>query len=264
MGGYRTLKGVVPYQWKIKFHQHKDFPKYVAARAKNRLKGQLPIPPGKLIYLVAGHRDPRAFLESGRSTNEAIRRLLSKHGLNVKQFGAVLDFGCGVGRIMRYWNTTQGPRWHGTDYNPQLIEWCRNNLKFAEFRVNTLSGKLSYESESFDFIYVFSVFTHLNERLQFFWINELLRVLKPGGYLYFTTHGDYYAGKLKPEELQQYNSGKLIVREEERSGENICAVFHPVSYVHEKLTQDLIVMDFVPGGDESDSVHDVHLVRKPV
>jgi ubiquinone/menaquinone biosynthesis C-methylase UbiE len=184
--------------------------------------------------------------------------------LQIEQFHSVLDFGCGVGRVMRNWHKTPGPNWHGTDYNPELINWCRNNLKFAEFRINELGGQLPYEAESFDFIYVFSVFTHLNEPLQFFWINELSRVLKPGGYLYFTTHGEYYLSELNEREREQFASGKLVIREEDRSGENICAVFHPVSYVKGTLAQDLVVVDSVPGGKQSDSLHDVHLVRKPV
>lgn len=264
MGLYQTLKRAVPLSWKIGYHQHKEFPKHLAARVKNRLDAQLPVPPRKLMFLVAGHHDVREFLRSGRATNEAIRRLLNKHGVKIEQLDSVLDFGCGVGRIMRHWNTTQGPKWHGTDYNPDLIKWCKYNLKFAEFRVNTLSGQLPYEAESFDFIYVFSVFTHLSEPLQFFWINELSRVLKPGGYLYFTAHGDYYLEELSREEREQFLVGKLVIREEHRSGENICAVFHPVSYVQEKLAQNLTVVDFVPGSDETDSKHDVHLMRKPL
>jgi SAM-dependent methyltransferase len=264
MGLYQTLKRAVPLKWKVGFHQHRQFHQYLATRVKNRLDSQLPIPPGKLIYLVAGHRDPGAFLESGRGTSNAIRRLLNKHGLKIEQFDSVLDFGCGVGRLMRNWNETQGPKWHGTDYNPNLINWCKTNLTFAEFKVNTLSGQLPYAAESFDFIYVFSVFTHLSEPLQFFWINELSRVLKPGGYLYFTTHGEYYLSCLSEKEREQFLSGELTVRDEDRSGENICGAFHPVSYVQQTLVQDLIVVDFVPGGDQSDSVHDVHLVRKPL
>ncbi|HZI63026.1 MAG TPA: class I SAM-dependent methyltransferase [Pyrinomonadaceae bacterium] len=264
MGLYQTLKRAVPLQWKVGFHKHKRFPKYLAVRVKNRLDAQLPIPPGKLIYLVAGDRDVGEFLRSGRATNEAIRSLLNKHGLKIEQFDSVLDFGCGVGRVMRHWHKTHGPKWNGTDYNPELINWCRNNLKFAEFRINELSGQLPYDAESFDFIYVFSVFTHLDEPLQFFWINELSRVLRPGGYLYFTTHGEYYLPDLSKEESEQFLSGKLAIREQHRSGENICAVFHPVSYVQEKLAQNLIVVDFVPGGDQSYSLHDVHFVRKPL
>lgn len=264
MGLYQTLKRAVPLEWRVGFHEHKELPRDLAARVRNRFDAQLPLPPRKLIYMVAGHRNLEYFLQSGRATTETIRQLLNKHGLKIEQFESVLDFGCGVGRIMRHWRMTHGPQWHGTDYNPELINWCRNNLKFAEFRVNTLSGQLPYEAESFDFIYVFSVFTHLNEPLQFFWINELSRVLKPGGYLYFTTHGEHYLSGVTAAEREQFLAGKLVIREEHRSGENACAVFHPVSYVREKLARELNVVDFVPGGRETDTLHDVHLLKKPL
>src|SRR5687768_1561936 len=86
MGLYQALKRVVPLEWKIGFHEHKNLPKHLARRVKNRLDAQLPLPPGKLIYLVAGHRDVDLFLQSGRTTNDAIRSLLNKHGVKIEQF----------------------------------------------------------------------------------------------------------------------------------------------------------------------------------
>ncbi|HET8782333.1 MAG TPA: class I SAM-dependent methyltransferase [Pyrinomonadaceae bacterium] len=263
MSLYRTLKHAVPLEWKVGFHEYKVLPKYYATRVKNRLDGEPAIPPAELIYLVAGHRDPQRFLETGRATNEAIRGLLTKHDVDVEQLGAVLDFGCGVGRIMRHWRTTTGPAWHGTDYNPALVDWCKNHLKFCQFEVNTLSGELPYEPNTFDFIYAFSVFTHLSERLQFFWIDELSRVLKPGGYIYFTTHGEHYLSTLTPDEMKQFHGGELVIREDKQSGSNFCAVFHPVSYVHEKIARNFKVIDFIAGGEHSHSLHDVHLLQKP-
>ena len=264
MSLYQTLKRAVPIEWKVGFHEYKVLPGYYAARVKNRLEGEPPIPPGDLIYLVGGHRNPRQFLNTGRKANEAIRRLLKKHDLKIEQFGAILDFGCGVGRIMRHWRTIKGPAWHGTDYNPDLVNWCSSNLKFSEFRVNTLSGELPYAPETFDFIYAFSVFTHLSEPLQFFWINELARVLKPGGHIWFTTHGEYYVVTMTPEEKQIFENGELVVREQQQSGSNFCAVFHPTSYVHERLAKNFDVVDFIAGGQNSDFLHDVHLLRKPL
>lgn len=264
MSLYQTLKRAVPLEWKVGFHEYKVLPQYYATRMKNRLGGEPPIPPADLIYLVAGHRNPQQFLETGRATNHTIRRTLQKHNLEVDQFGAVLDFGCGVGRIMRHWRMTKGPAWHGTDYNPALVEWCKSNLPFAEFRVNELAGELPYEPETFDFIYAFSVFTHLSEPLQFFWINELSRVLKPGGYVWFTTHGENFVSALTADELKKFRSGELVIRKDDQSGSNLCAVFHPVSYLHEKIAQDFDVIDFIPGSEQSDLSQDVHLLRKPL
>ena len=37
-----------------------------------------------------------------------------------------------------------------------------------------------------------------------------------------------------------------------------------MSYVHDRVARDFTVIDFVPGGEQSDFLHDVHLLRKPV
>ena len=264
MSLYQTMKRAVPLEWKVAFHKRKNLPQHLALRVSTRLSGQPPLPPGNLIFFVTGNENPQWFLNSGRSASQAIREILAKHDLKIEQFSSVLDFGCGVGRIMRHWTTTRGPSWHGTDYNPQLIEWCRENLKFAQFNVNTLSGKLPYEDHSFEFIYAYSVFTHLNETLQFFWINELSRVLKPGGYIYFTTHGNYYLKGLTPEEREQFQRGQPVVREQQESGSNYCAVFHPPDYVHETIAKDFVVIDHIPGSDQGRSAHDIHLIKKPI
>lgn len=263
MSLYQTLKRAVPLEWKIAFHKNKTLPRHVALRVSNRLSGQPPLPPTNLIFLVTGNESPEWFLNSGRSASDAIRQTLAKQDLKIDQFSSVLDFGCGVGRIMRHWSSIEGPAWHGTDYNPQLIEWCKQHLKFSQFNVNTLDGKLPYDDATFEFIYAYSVFTHLNEELQFFWINELSRILKPGGYIYFTTHGHYYLKGLTPEERAQFDRGEPVVRKQQDSGSNFCAVFHPPAYVHETVAAGFEVVDFIPGGD-GQLPHDVHLIKKPV
>ena len=264
MSLYQSLKRAVPLEWKVAFHKHKSKPWYLTVRASNRLGGKLPLPATNLIHLVTGRESPEWFLDSGRAHSQVIRDTLARHNLKIEHFTSILDFGCGVGRIMRHLSSTPGPQWHGTDYNPQLVEWCRDHLKFSQFKVNTLSDKLAYADESFDFIYAYSVFTHLNERLQFFWMGELSRVLKPGGYIYFTTHGEYFVQGMKPDERELFEKGRPVIREEQQSGSNFCASFHPPKYVHETLAKNLIVVDFVPGNEHGWSDQDIHLVKKPL
>ena len=55
---------------------------------------------------------------------------------------------------------------------------------------------VDYPDATFDLIYAFSVFTHLAPAGQTFWIAELTRVLKPGGCLFLTTHGEHYLPQL--------------------------------------------------------------------
>ena len=262
MSLYKTAKGVVPLEWKVAFHRFKFLSRNLTDRAKNRIERQPPIPPNELIYLVTGHHSAKAFLDGGRSASQAISEILASNGLRFEQFESILDFGCGVGRIIRHWS--KGPMLYGTDYNPDLIKWCHDNLKSANFNVNELSGRLPYDSETFDFIYSFSVFTHLNEQLQFHWINELSRVLKPGGYLYITTHGECYFEALSASEQEQFRNGQLVIRAEDHSGSNVCAVFHPPTYVQKTLAGDLLSADFVQAGAKGDSLHDAHLLKKRI
>ena len=71
--------------------------------------------------------------------------ILYKNGLSMEKFDAVLDFGCGIGRVIRHLRNVHGPCYYGTDYNPKLIAWCRHNLKFARFSTNHLVGKLGFK-----------------------------------------------------------------------------------------------------------------------
>jgi len=263
MGLYRLGKRVVPHEWKVSMRSTKTLPKDVAVRVWNRLTGGIPLPPGELIHLVSGHRSPSRFLRRGRVVSKTIRETLDMNGLEIERLHAILDFGCGVGRVMRHWNLLLNAALHGTDYNPTLVEWCKENLKFAEFRVNADSGGLRYESGTFDFIYAFSVFTHFSEPLQLFWINELSRVLKPGGHIYFTTHGDYFFPQLSVEEKNRFLNGELVVRGAEHSGSNTCAAYHPPAYVRENMARDFSMMDFIPGRVEGDLLHDIYLFKKP-
>lgn len=232
-------------------------------RAAHRGHG-LPLPPPKLMHLVAASEDVAWFLEGGRRAASALRNVLARQGVALESLGAILDFGCGSGRVLRHWHDLKGPDLHGTDYNPALIDWCAESLPFARFRVNGLDAGLSYEDETFDLIYALSVFTHLTEARQVFWMTELTRVLRPGGYLFVTVHGTHYLPQLGASDRQRFADGKLVVVGSNREGSNDCAAFHPESYVRQTFRQGLEVVDFVPEGALGNPRQDVVLMRKPL
>lgn len=214
----------------------------------------LPIPPGKLIVLVGGHNDASAFLEGGKTIAKSIQDVLQSHSLCMERFSAVLDFGCGCGRIIRYWKTLPATRVYGTDYNSELIRWCSTNLPFANFRVNAFLPPFDYPAHCFDFAYAFSVFTHLTEAAQFAWMRELARVIKPGGYLLITTHGERYIGTLTPMEQIKFKAGELVVRYETVAGTNLCAAFHPVPFIRKLSGAGFDIVEVIPQKAEQDFV----------
>ena len=111
-----------------------------------------PIPPSYLIVLVAGNADTEWFLNFGKSMFQTILSTLQKNDARVETMRSVLEFGCGCGRVLRYWSAVQGPEIYGVDYNPRLIKWCRQNLSFARFETNNLEPPLPYLDAMFDCI----------------------------------------------------------------------------------------------------------------
>ena len=140
-----------------------------------------PLPPGRLDRTrVAGTEDvgwlpTRGPRRSGASARSA------RQGLALESFRDVLDFGCGVGRVLRHWKDLSGPVVHGADAHPDSVAWCQANLRFARFQVNGLDRGLKAAASSFDFIYALLVFTHLVEPLQRFWMDELTPRAAAGG-----------------------------------------------------------------------------------
>jgi SAM-dependent methyltransferase len=192
----------------------------------------LPIPPGRLIVQVFGQNNAAAYLEGGRLLAQSIRETLQLRDLRLEDFGTVLDFGCGCGRIIRHWKPiAASTRLHGADYNAGMIAWCTQNLPFAQYQVNDFLPPLKYPDRSFDLVYAVSVFTHLSEAAQSAWIHELARVIRPAGYLLITVHGESFAEALTPAERARFEAGELVVRYDSVAGTNLCAAFHPPEYV---------------------------------
>jgi SAM-dependent methyltransferase len=241
-----------------------DFP----LRRKNRLwikQGSpdgLPIPPPRFVNLVAGHFDVGAFYQNGRLGSDCIRSILKKNGIEMNRFVSILDFGCGCGRIFRFWHDLEGPKIHGTDYNRHLVNWCRDHLPFGKFKINGPSPPLDYKDGEFDFIYAISVFTHLAEEWQIPWMQELRRVCQPGGFVLVTVHGQSHLHRLPDEARRRFMDGKPVVIRERYSGTNICGVFHPESYVRNFLAEGFDVIEFLPVGAK-DANQDMYLLQRP-
>lgn len=219
------------------------------------------LPPPHLVFKVSGSYQRRFFFEGGALGARCIDSILQKNGLSMEDFDSVLDFGCGCGRIIRHWKG-RVPHLHGSDYNPDAIEWCGRELPFASFALNQLEPPLPYADATFDFICSISVFTHLTEDLQHAWMDELMRVIKPGGHVLWTAHGVTRRDSLSGPDQHAFDAGEVVVRRGRYAGHNFCHTYHPESWVYENLVQHgTEALDFVPGGLK-DANQDAFLFRK--
>jgi SAM-dependent methyltransferase len=216
----------------------------------------IPLPPRRLMVRVAGTADADWFVRSGRAAYDAI----TAH-VPLGELGSVLDFGCGCGRVTRYWSGFAGSV-VGSDLDGPAVEWCRRNLAFARFERNALEPPLVFESESFDLVYALSVFTHLTAELQVAWRDELRRVLRPGGVLLVTTHGRSYLPKLDDEERGRFERGELVVRWGDVPGSNLCSAYHPEAYLRDTFAQGFDLEKLEPEGALGNPTQDLVVLRK--
>jgi SAM-dependent methyltransferase len=222
----------------------------------------LPVPPAHLILLVTGTADLEWYVEGGRRAAVSLKSLLERNRVDPARLRAILDFGCGCGRVTRHWRGLPAEVF-GADYNRHLVDWCKKNLAFARFAPNDLKPPLPHPDGRFDFVYALSVFTHLPEALQRAWMEDLARVIQPGGHLAVSLHGKRYLGDLNESERRAFESGRLVVRQADSPGSNVCGAYHPPDYVKHTLVAGLFdVVDFAPEGATGNPHQDLYLLRR--
>lgn len=117
----------------------------------------------------------------------------------------VLDVGSGIGRmavpLTRYLNETGS--YDGFDVVEKGVEWCREHIavRFPNFKFqyipidndlyrtdgkNAANFQFPFDGNRFDFVIVNSVFTHMVLEEVDNYLEEISRVLKPGGCCYAT------------------------------------------------------------------------------
>lgn len=139
------------------------------------------------------------FIHSGYGVIDDLNGALRSSGKQMSDFEHILDFGCGCGRAVRaIKNSMPEAKIFGTDIDQEAISWLNANYhQFGEYSVAPDFPPTVYRNDMFDFLFGISVFTHLPEAMQFKWLDELQRIVKPGGYLVLTVHGEKHYGNLE-------------------------------------------------------------------
>ncbi len=132
------------------------------------------------IRAISDQDDEESFEVSGRTDASALAALLSPGS-------AVLEIGCGMGRVMRHLAPACG-RLHGIDISEAMVARGRERLAQlpnVSFEVGNGYDLAPFENESFDLVYSLYAFQHMPKTTAYNYLAESARVLRPEGLLRF-------------------------------------------------------------------------------
>ncbi len=137
--------------------------------------------------------DPDIYFRSAYHWMRFSMEALEKVQFDFRTVDTILEFGCGSARLLRLLRCIPDVNLIGTDMNSVCIDWCRKNIAGAKFYQNEKQPPLAFAQESaIDLIFACSVFTHIALDLQKLWLEELHRILRPGGIFLCTVLGERY------------------------------------------------------------------------
>jgi SAM-dependent methyltransferase len=157
-------------------------------RRRKAIADLLPhMPEVAMQELLTGHSGDST-LGEGFNAYKIFKNCYETHIGPIESCRAILDFGCGWGRTIRFFlKDLQPEKLLGIDHDEKVIRACRNTNKWCRFKLVEPDAPTPLRQESFDLIYLYSVFSHLPEEMHWAWLKEFHRLLAPGGLLIATT-----------------------------------------------------------------------------
>jgi SAM-dependent methyltransferase len=133
-----------------------------------------------------GRWEAGEFFAQGRLEIDRVIHTLQASDIPFNQRRA-LDFGCGVGRLTQaLCNHFQ--ECHGVDIAPSMIQQAKQYNQHGErchYHVNDRADLRLFADSYFDFVYSVIVLQHMQPVYSLAYVGEFMRVLAPGGLLYF-------------------------------------------------------------------------------
>jgi SAM-dependent methyltransferase len=157
-------------------------------RISTALRQILPSLPSSEIQMNFTGASGDATLGEAFAAYKLFKELYEYRGKPLATSNCVLDYGCGWGRLIRFFLKDVEPlNLFGIDCYDEMIQICKRTNKWCGFLTVNPLPPTSLPASMFDLIYCYSVFSHLSESAHQKWLDEFERVLKPGGIFIATT-----------------------------------------------------------------------------
>jgi SAM-dependent methyltransferase len=165
----------------------------------------LRLPPPQRRFCTVEWKDDDFFVTSAK---REVERLIKIAGLG--RGSSILDIGSGQGRLAigLIASLPEIGAYYGIDVDTSSVEWCKNNIsalyKNCHFlRIDVHNERynpngvrfsspiqLPFADESFDVIFLYSVFTHMAGGDVFCYLTEIRRMLRSQGHAFFTAYAE--------------------------------------------------------------------------
>lgn len=163
------------------------------APATSPLGEPLPAFPDEQLQRNTTGLSSEAALRQAHAFYEDVCAGLREAGVSLGPDAKALDFGFGWGRISRvFMHDLRKQNLHGLDVDPSFVELTRGLFQSDNYNRCNAFPPTTFEDESFDLVFAYSVFSHLSEPATRAWMAEFHRILKPGGVVAFTTRHETF------------------------------------------------------------------------
>lgn len=150
------------------FHFVEDYERYVA-----KLVSTYPLDEA-MSHAVGGHYELFGRIEA---------QLLRMAGL--RKAMRVVDLGCGSGRLASALHASEDISYLGIDIVQVLLDYAKSRAPKYEFALHR-DLSIPQPDRSADIVCAFSLFTHLLHAESYIYLEECVRILKPGGRIVFS------------------------------------------------------------------------------
>jgi SAM-dependent methyltransferase len=225
------------------------------------------VPPASNRMRV-GSRGIGRFMAAGRNCYVPLKAALTKYASVDEGKPRILDFGCGVGRVLQYF-AREPVELFACDVDASAVSYLQSEYPAVRCAVNDYEPPLPYADGKFDAVYSVSIWTHLPPDQQIPWLLEIQRVLKPGGLALLTTIGPYgyrrgthlWAVTFNYEDLLRdglcYSAYKT---QDPGTGPSYGAAYHTPDYVRREWGKHFDVLEVQEGA--IDNLNDLVILRK--
>jgi SAM-dependent methyltransferase len=268
--GWEDSTGIERKRWDLTLGVHFELPEVLEATGLTTA-----MPPGEI------HAMTHSPLAAGGGFYQAdlVADALASVGAPLSAGDRGLDYGCSSGRVVRVLAAAcPEAEWHGCDPNGPAIAWAQQQLKMAQFAESGNNPPLPYPEDHFAVAFAISIWSHHAEQAALRWYDEMWRILRPGGHLISTTHGNeaiaFYnrlglRANQQLAEVQQalYESGYWYAAEFGETGD--WGVVNPewgtsfvsAEWMLDNLTPKWQLAEYATGRNEDNQ--DVYVLRKP-